>query len=168
VILYLVRHAEAVPVGGMIHRDADRPLSPRGEDDAVLMGKAVANLCRDVGLILTSPLVRAVRTGEIFRNNYTPPVVARTSDNLAPGFRYKALLEELSGQRTIPAIIAIGHQPDLSAFIAYLVADGSPAAVAMASAAVAKLSIPDGDPAAGAQLLWLLTPEVVRTITPQP
>jgi len=162
VILYLVRHAEAVPVGGMIHRDADRPLSPRGEDDAVLMGKAVANLCRDVGLILTSPLVRAVRTGEIFRNNYTPPVVARTSDNLAPGFRYKALLEELSGQRTIPAIIAIGHQPDLSNFISFLIANSAHTAVTMTACAVARITFESDDLGAGAALQWLFTPEIVR------
>ncbi|MBP1647501.1 MAG: hypothetical protein H6Q30_946, partial [Bacteroidetes bacterium] len=36
--LYLARHSEAVATGGSVVRDADRPLSVRGEEDAALMG----------------------------------------------------------------------------------------------------------------------------------
>ena len=63
--LYIARHAEALALGGTIVRDADRRLSPRGEDDAALMGRALARLDPDVDIIVTSPLVRSIETGEI-------------------------------------------------------------------------------------------------------
>jgi phosphohistidine phosphatase len=161
-ILYLVRHAEALPVGGAIQRDVDRQLSPRGEEDAALMGKALAALDRGCGLILTSPLVRAVRTGEIFRNSFPTPLRARTSENLAPGFRYKALLEELSSEQSVPAVIAIGHQPDLGHFISFLIADATHTVVAMPACAVARIAFGSDDLREGATLQWLLTPEIIR------
>jgi phosphohistidine phosphatase len=161
-ILYLVRHAEAMPVGGGIQRDVDRQLSPRGEGDAALMGKTLATLDCNCGLILTSPLVRAVRTGEIFRNSFVTPVRVRASDNLAPGFRYKALVEELSTERSVPAMIAIGHQPDLSHFIAFLIADATHTAVAMPACAVARIDFESDDLREGATLQWLLTPDIIR------
>ena len=167
-ILYLTRHAEAAKVGGAITRDADRTLTDHGRDDARIMGTALARLDPNISVIIASPLVRAVQTGEIICQALTGHPAVQTSNSIVPGFRPKRLLEELLALGTGKSLVAVGHQPDLSGFIAYLVADESPAGVAMAPAAVAKLSIPDGDPAAGAQLLWLLTPEVVRTITPQP
>jgi phosphohistidine phosphatase len=165
-ILYLVRHANAVPVGGAVQRDADRPLSPAGEDDAALMGKTLASIEAHGGLILTSPLVRAVRTGEIFRQSLGPSVVARTSDNLAPGFRHTSLVEELSAERSLPMVVAVGHQPDLSDFISFLIADSTHAAVAMAACALACVTFESDDLRGGATLRWLLTPEIVRAVHP--
>lgn len=163
-ILYLARHAEAVPVGGSVQRDVDRPLSLRGEEDAQLMGKALAHLEGGVDLILTSPLVRAVRTGELFRQSIGSHVLARPSDNLAPGFRYKALVEELSRERSARAVLAIGHQPDLSNFISFLITDSTHAAVAMAACAVARITFESEDLRAAATLRWLLTPEILRAM----
>ncbi len=167
-ILYLTRHAEAAKVGGTITRDADRPLTDHGRDDARLMGAALSRLDPNIAAIITSPLVRAVQTGEIISQAVAGRPAVQTSNAIVPGFRPKRLLEEIIPLGAGKSLVAVGHQPDLSAFIAYLVADQSPAAVAMAPCAVAKLSIADDDPSSGAQLLWLLTPEVVRSFTPQP
>ena len=167
-ILYLTRHAEAAKVGGAITRDADRPLTDHGRDDARIIGAALARLDPNISAIVTSPLVRAVQTGEIVGHLLTGHPAVQTSHAIVPGFRPKRLLEELLALGAGKSVVAVGHQPDLSGFIAYLIADESPAAVAMAPCAVAKLSIPDGDPTAGAQLLWLLTPEALRAVNPQP
>lgn len=167
-ILYLTRHAEAVKVGGVITRDADRPLTDHGRDDARIMGVALARLDPNISTIITSPLVRAVQTGEIISQSLAGHPAVQTSHAIVPGFRPKRLLEELVALGAAKSLVAVGHQPDLTGLIAYLVADESPAAVAMAPCAVAKLSIPDGDPTGGAQLLWLLTPEAIRAVNPQP
>jgi len=160
--LYLVRHAEAVPLGGTVQRDADRPLSSRGEEDAQLMAGTLARLEGKVTLILASPLRRAVRTGELFRQSLGSHVILKTSENLAPGFRYKSLIEELSAERAPGAVVAIGHQPDLSNFISFLIADSTHTAVAMAACSVARITFESDDLRAGATLGWLLTPEIVR------
>lgn len=166
-ILYLTRHAEAAKVGGAIVRDADRPLTDRGRDDARVMGAALSRLDPGISAVITSPLIRAVQTGEIISQSLNGHPAVQTSHAIVPGFRHKRLLEELLQIGAGKNLVAVGHQPDLSGFIAYLVADESPAAVGMAPAAVAKLAIPEGDPSSGTQLLWLLTPEAVRALNPQ-
>ena len=119
--LYLARHGEAVATGGSVVRDADRPLSARGEEDAALMGRFLARICPALGMVLTSPLLRAVRTGEIMGNEISSHPVFSVSNQLAPGFRPKSLYEELVRLSGDGDILAVGHQPDLSGFIAYLI-----------------------------------------------
>jgi len=62
--LYLVRHADALPVGGKIDRDAERPLSQTGLQEAALAGQALALLEPALDAVLVSPLLRARQTGE--------------------------------------------------------------------------------------------------------
>jgi phosphohistidine phosphatase len=162
VILYVVRHADAVRSGGAIQRDVDRPLSPRGEEDAVLMARVLTGVANKPGAILTSPLVRAVRTGQIFREALGGEVTAGVSENLSPGFRPKALMEELRRPELQRPTLVIGHQPDVGGLVGSLIADSRQASVAMAACAVACLSFESDTPASPATLLWLLTPDAVR------
>lgn len=159
--LYVVRHAEALPVGGMITRDGDRHLSPRGEEDAELMGKALAHLDQNVDIVVTSPLTRAIETGEIMGKELSDHPTMHVSEHLAPGFSNLALFRELLALSAGSNIVAIGHQPDMSSFVSYLITGSDEAAVAMSAGAIARLVL-DGTNAHG-HLAWLLTPEVVKT-----
>ena len=161
--LYLIRHAEAMPVGGMVTRDADRRLSPRGEDDAALMGRALFLLDPDVKIIVTSPLVRAIETGEIIGKEIGDHPVMHVSEHLAPGFNDKSLFQELQLLGAGSSIIAVGHQPDMSDFVSFLIAGSLSASVAMAAGSVAKLVVDGPDPQG--HLAWLLTPEAVRSLS---
>jgi len=167
VSLYLARHAEAVPVGGSIARDADRPLSAKGESDAAAMAQVISRLDRKIAVVLTSPLVRAMRTGEIFCRALGGGVERRVSENLAPGFRHKELLSELRALSTDGAVVAVGHQPDLGNFLCFLIAGSSRAEIAMAASAVAKVTFNHADEDVTATLRWLLTPETVRGTFPR-
>ena len=165
-ILYLARHGEAEPTGGSIARDADRPLSARGEEDAMFMGRALACISPSLTMVITSPLVRAVRTGEIMGKEIGSQPVFSVSNQLAPGFRFKSLYEELLALGGSGEALAVGHEPDLSGFIAYLISGSasSPATVAMPPGAVARLSVRGGKTRPDAALEWLLTPQVVRSL----
>lgn len=162
--LYLARHGEAVATGGSVVRDADRPLSVRGEEDAVLMGRVLARICPSLEMVITSPLVRAVRTGEIMGNEVSSHPVFTVSNHLAPGFRHKNLYDDLMMLCANGDVLAVGHQPDLSGFIAYLISSPASALVAMAPGAVARLTVPSGKTRAAATLEWLLTPQVARSL----
>ena len=166
--LYLTRHAEALPVGGSINRDVDRILSSRGEADAMLMGRALSRIDGSITLILTSPLARAVRTGEIIRKELGGRQELRVTENLAPAFRHKSLLEELESVGKDSGVVAVGHQPDLSNFICSLIADSSRAAIAMESCAIVKITVQSVDGRCESILRWLLTPGAVKRILPQP
>ena len=62
--LTVLRHALAAPATPAL-RDYERPLSPRGEEDAALMGRRLAGAFRLPDLVLASPARRARRTAEI-------------------------------------------------------------------------------------------------------
>jgi phosphohistidine phosphatase SixA len=164
--LYLVRHGEAIATGGAVVRDADRPLSLRGEEEAVLMGRTLARIGPGLEKVITSPILRAVRTGEIMGNEISSHPVFTVSNHLAPGFRYKNLYDELVAYCGDGDALAVGHQPDLSGFIAYLItgSSSSPASVAMVPGAVALLTVRAGKSRPDAVLEWLLTPQVAKSL----
>jgi phosphohistidine phosphatase len=162
--LYLARHGEAVATGGPIVRDAERPLSVRGEEEAVLMGRVLAQICPALELVVTSPLLRAVRTGEIMGNEIATHPIFSVTNHLAPGFRHKSLLEELLMLAGDGDILAVGHQPDLGTFIAFLISGSGDASVAMPPGAVARLTVQPGRARPGASLDWLLTPQLAKGV----
>jgi phosphohistidine phosphatase len=162
--LFLARHGEAVATGGVVLRDADRPLSVRGEEDAALMGRVLARICPNLQMVVTSPLLRAVRTGEIMGNEIGSHPVFSVTNHLAPGFRHKSLLDELMLLASDGDILAVGHQPDLSAFIAFLVSGAADASVGMPPGAVARLTVRPGRARHSATLEWLLTPQLAKSV----
>lgn len=164
--LYVMRHAEAAPVGGAITRDADRELSHAGEEAARLMGAALAGIEPELSLILTSPLTRARNTGELVRAQLGASAVVKATEKLSPGFRPKPIIEEL-GSVTGPVMV-IGHQPEMSGFIAYLISGSSHAAVEMSPASLACLSVSYAGSRADARLVWLLTPDAARALGRKP
>lgn len=165
--LYLARHAEAVPVGGRILRDADRILSAAGEDDALRMGRALAKIDPSINIVTTSPLLRAIHTGEIIGHEVSSHPIFHVTEHLAPGFREKTLLETLHALSGGGSVVAVGHQPDMSAFVSYLIADATSAAVAFPPGAVACVRIKQIATHPEAHLLWLLTPDVVKSLHPE-
>ena len=163
--LYLVRHGEAGNVGGTITRDAERPLTPRGEEDARLIGSALALLDGGISQILSSPLLRAMKTAQIIASCIpgNPPVIS--SGTLAPGLQPRSLLADLKGAAPVQGMMIVGHQPDMSELIAFLVADGSYAEIAFPPGAAAKLTLEPGADPPDARLHWLFSPDVVRRLS---
>ena len=158
--LYLMRHADALPVGGAITRDVERRLSGRGEEDARIMGRALSLLGPGVNIIVTSPLTRARETGAILGREIGNNPLLHVSEHLAPGLREVSLFRELIALGGGSDIVAIGHLPDISHFVSFLIGRGGSAAVAMSAGTVAKLVIEEGRPQG--HLAWLLSPETVR------
>jgi phosphohistidine phosphatase len=161
-ILYLVRHAEALPAGGSILRDADRPLSGRGEEDARLLGRFLSRTAPVISAILSSPLLRAQQTSGLIRAAIGGAPAVTVSENIAPGFRSRTLYGELLTKGESATIVCVGHQPDLGNLIAYLIDVPAHGAVAMPTAAIARVVVEGGNPPADAQLEWLLTPALLR------
>ncbi len=63
--LLLLRHAKAAWPPGVL--DADRPLAPRGQEAAALMGHYIKRECLAPDLALVSPARRTEETWEIVR-----------------------------------------------------------------------------------------------------
>jgi phosphohistidine phosphatase len=160
--LYLIRHGDAVPVGGSIQHDADRVLSPQGREDALAMGATLAKAGAPVSAILTSPLTRAVETAELLAGKLPSNPRIIQSEHLTPGFGQRILLDQLNSLHH-EGIIVIGHQPDMSSFLSYLVGDGETVVeMTTCAAALVRLSKPLNPH--GGVLRWLLTPDLVRAL----
>ena len=117
--LYLVRHGIAVEGGDGID-DGFRGLSDKGRRRFQKTARAFGKLGHRVDLILTSPLVRAVQTAEILAGATRHREVA-VLEELDPRFdvgELRAAVESRAGKSTTVALV--GHEPQLSSFIAAL------------------------------------------------
>jgi phosphohistidine phosphatase len=160
--LTLVRHGEAVPVGGGVPGDADRPLTPRGEEDARLLGRFLARTGGGISALLSSPLLRARQTAELIRAALPGAPAVLVTENLAPGFRSRALYDEVARFGDAGNVVCVGHQPDMGNFLAYLIDVPAHGAVAMPTGAAARVVAGEGNPPAEAQLEWVVTPALLR------
>jgi phosphohistidine phosphatase len=137
-------------------------------EDALLMGRALGRLDPGLHLVVTSPLKRAVQTGELMGKAACRQAAMQSSENLAPGFHQRSLLKELLALGEGGSVLVIGHQPDMGDFLSFLVSPSGPVMVALPPAAVAKVVIPSPSSPDEAALHWLLTPELAKAIVPNP
>lgn len=158
-ILYVVRHAEAVELGTPgAARDFDRALTPHGRDQARALASALARLKCEVDAVVASPLVRAHQTAVELLNVWAPGGRVTTCDALAPDHYKPGKLAEFLARVPGESVAVVGHMPDLGAFVEWLIgAAAGTIPLAKAACACAEFDGPPGR-AAGA-LKWLAGPE---------
>lgn len=112
--LYLVRHAQASKEDTSLP-DRDRPLNPRGEHDAPLMGQRLARRGARPDLLLTSPARRALTTARLLAEALGLPRHAIIVDERLYEGNAQALLAMVRAvddrHRTL---MLVGHNPDIS------------------------------------------------------
>ncbi len=114
--LYLLRHADAETVAA---NDDERFLSEKGMAQA----QRVARFCEahDIApkIVFTSPIRRAHQTAAIIAEHMHSDL--RTARWLSYGAQPAATLKEVYEYRDAPAIMLVGHEPDLSILAAHLI-----------------------------------------------
>lgn len=162
--LFLMRHADALPVGSGVTRDADRPLSEAGQREAAAVAKALAKLAPALHAVLVSPLLRARQTGERLVAAHPAAVPLEVSRLLEPGFRPEAALEELFVRWKEASIVLVGHQPDLGNFLSYLVSGDLSVDVSFKPGAIACVGVSGTMQNFGGRLEWLVSPDLVQEL----
>jgi phosphohistidine phosphatase len=124
--LILFRHAKAEP-RALGEDDFDRPLAPRGREDAALVGRAMAGDGLAPDLALVSPARRATETWIAARDAFPP---ARAV--LVPGI-YDAAPETIRAAIADAAdacdtMIVIGHNPGMHEVAVELLIDAAASA----------------------------------------
>jgi phosphohistidine phosphatase len=149
--LWLLRHGEAVPHGAK--QDFDRELTPRGEHQARLAGRALARVGIEFTAVYTSPKVRARDTAAIaceeLGRNYEEASV------LAAGFDREDALELLAAHEDGACVLVVGHEPDFS----QVVHDFTGARLDLKKGGVAAVRV--GSPP---ELIVLLRPREIETM----
>lgn len=154
--LYIIRHAEAVEKADN-QSDADRPLTPAGEAQALAIATGLQRRGVPLQLILASPLLRARQTAEGMVKGWSghPPEV-EICEQLAPGSRARKLAKVLLGLEQ-KSVAIVGHEPDLSRWTAWLIGSRK-AQLTFAKAGMAHVYCPEPVGKATGTLKQLVTP----------
>ena len=115
-LLYLLRHAEAE---ALAESDVVRQLTPKGEQQAAKVGKFCLKHGIEPAVILTSPVLRARQTAERVAKSLTAAELIEVPWAACGMDAFKAM-EELAAYRQLPAVMLVGHQPDLGFLAAAL------------------------------------------------
>lgn len=125
-ILILVRHAIAEePDSARWPDDGLRPLTSIGAKKMKRNARGLAQLRYQPSKLITSPLVRAQETAEILRKELGVRRRVVVTQALAPGGGAAGLLHELARIPENGVVVAVGHEPSLSALLGELI--GCPA-----------------------------------------
>ena len=115
-LIYLLRHAEAEVLAASDHA---RRLTPKGDEQALRVGK----FCRRQGIeppvILSSPVTRALQTAQIVAKSLPEAELVEVPWAACGMDPWKAM-EELGAYAKFPAVMLVGHQPDLGGLAAVL------------------------------------------------
>jgi phosphohistidine phosphatase SixA len=162
VILYFLRHGDAGPYRAA-EDDAARELTAAGVESlgaAAPLWRAL-NLRPDV--VLSSPLVRARHTAELFvagTGLADDPVI---EDRLSPGAGWGDLARAMAAHPEARRVMFVGHEPDLSSAARLLTGAAS---VRLRPGGIACVEFP-GIPEPGAgELAWLLDPDLYGAAAP--
>ncbi len=115
-LLYLLRHAEAEVLAAS---DRARRLTPKGDEQAQRVGKFCRKQGLEPGVILSSPVSRALQTAKLVLKNLPGQELIEVPW-AACGMDPQTAMRELNAFNRFPSVMLVGHQPDLGALAATL------------------------------------------------
>jgi len=160
-LLYLIRHGKAAAAAAF-PTDEERPLTDDGVEEMRRVARRLAKLGVAFDATLTSPLLRAAQTAELFvEAGIAGPVEECAA--LAPGGTLEQALDRIAHHRARGAerIALVGHEPTFSEWAARLA--GAPTgALELKKGGIIGLELPDRPPFEGrAMLFWLTSPKLL-------
>jgi len=164
--LYLVRHGVARDISepGVIN-DVDRPLSPQGEACTRQVAAGLARLSPRISRVISSPLLRAMQTAEIFSQALAIGGAVEPCDALASEHHIEEVIQWIKGQSD-GGLMLVGHMPSLALMVSRLVCGSNElAAMHFEKAGLCRLSF-DGSILPGTAMMeWLMPPSVLRALS---
>jgi phosphohistidine phosphatase len=160
-IIYLVRHASAGQPLNNPKKDEKRPLDADGIDQCGFVGRALAALDAQPDIILSSPLKRATQTASLIGNELGYEGKLQLESALRPEASFAEFRRVLEKYAKYEAIMAVGHNPSITEFLARVIAkSGCEALLEFKKGAVARVETIRH----GAMLNWFFTPKIARAL----
>jgi len=160
--LYIMRHGKAARRGPAYSDDAKRPLTAQGIKDLQEISRGLIRLGVGVDWIVSSPLVRARETAQIVAESFTPQAPVEITEALNPGAATETLLAFLAKHSARKSTLLVGHEPGLSELAGRLIGANPDAGLALKKSGCCLITFPDLPRFSKGQLLWWLTPRVLR------
>ena len=163
--LYIVRHAIADPHGTPGIEDDDRDLTEEGIQKMRLSAAGLRSLGYIPELLISSPLIRAIRTAEILAEAFGKGVELKISQALAPaGNRGDFYREMEQYSKKLNGLMIVGHQPSLGE-IAGEIAWGSPDHfIELKKGGACAIEVGSVRATPRGSLISLLTPSILRRV----
>ncbi|MFN2376810.1 MAG: histidine phosphatase family protein [Candidatus Binatia bacterium] len=166
--LLVVRHAiaaERTDWAGTGREDSRRPLTDKGRSRMRLNAAGIAAITPRLDIIATSPFTRAAETARVLARAWRG-VPIETVAALASGGSRKELLAWLVARDPEDTVALVGHEPDLGALVAALVAGEGAQSLAMRKGGACLVRFV-GLPRIGrGELRWFLPPRLLRRLAP--
>jgi len=153
--VHLLRHAHAGDAFEWIGDDDLRPLTKKGRRQSERLGAFLETHGVRPDVIVTSPLVRARQTADIVAEALGMTV--KTDQRLGSGFGKRelwALLDETGARE----VMFVGHDPDFSSLLTYLI-DAAGMNMRKGTLATVDLQTKLGD--GEGELRWLVPPDLL-------
>jgi phosphohistidine phosphatase len=159
--LYLLRHGIAVEPGTPGYtKDADRPLTPKGERKLRNIASAMKALEMKFDRVIFSPYVRARGTAVIIAKELGLEKILEKCDALTPGGSLREVVDVLNHLKPVPEnVLLVGHEPSMSELAALLISGETTVSITMRKGGLCKLTAETLRPGRCASLEWLLTPK---------
>lgn len=141
--------------------DSQRRLTRYGRRRMKRISRALYQLIPDLSLIATSPLVRAVETGDIVAEQYGSEKTVQLPA-LSPRKATSALLHWLSKQPADSTIALIGHEPQLSLFVSWMMSGLQDSFIDLKKGGACLLNLEKDTRPGHAKLVWLMKPSQLR------
>lgn len=163
--LYLVRHAAAYNRDSeRWPNDADRPLTPEGEEDFRAAARGLGSVMPRVEVLLSSPYVRAWRTAEILSEQNGLPA-PRGLPALEPEVPPEEVASALASYAEAGPLVLVGHRPSMHELAAYLLnGSGNGLNIGLKKGGAVCISFDGAPEPATGKLRWLLTPRILDAL----
>ncbi|HET9317401.1 MAG TPA: histidine phosphatase family protein [Vicinamibacteria bacterium] len=155
--LIVIRHAIAVDRSPDIPDDA-RPLTQEGKKRFRQAARGLARLFPPPDLLLSSPLLRARQTARIASKAWRVVVTEEVALGGGSVSDLQAALRRVPAQATVAMV---GHEPQLSEFLAHILGSSQPDRLTFKKGGAAVVDLPAG-PDSAASLLAVLPPRILR------
>jgi phosphohistidine phosphatase len=162
ILLYIIRHGIAVDRSDpKSPPDAERPLTAKGVQKTRSAALGLKALGAKPDVLVTSPLVRAAQTAEIFAEAIGfPPEKIQISENLKPNASAAETVKEFQRMKA-KEVMCFGHGPHVDLLISYL-AGSRGVFTGLKRAGVACFE--QQSVHAKWELLWYVTPKILRSL----
>lgn len=154
-ILYVVRHAEAVAATSDLP-DEWRYLTEKGIKSAEKVSRSLSRYGRKPRLIISSPLVRAVQTAQIAAANACRKNATVISGLLQANADLDELQDLLRSHADAKRLMVVGHEPHLGSLVAALL--HAEDHIPLQKSSCVALELDEKENGKPARFLWYMTP----------
>ena len=164
--IYIIRHGVAADLDSEIKEESYRYLTVHGRNHCKIVAQRLKDLKVKFDSVLSSPLVRAVQTAEVFGSVLKYDKEIKTAIELIGGNSYNRFLQLIKRNSHHNCIGIFGHAPDVNTYSLGLIKDDNIKNIQLnfKNSSVCKIQF---DPASGkGKFGWFLNSENMKLTEP--